>query len=94
MTINDVLKGATWVCQWRCPFMGEVNRTRKQELPQGIESPHDLPPHLICHGCKMGLGEMPLIQFMVHQTCPATIPQRKKFTIHVWPDDKASLSQN
>jgi hypothetical protein len=30
----------------------------------------------------MDLGEIPLIQFMVHQTCPAAIPQKKKFSIH------------
>ena len=34
-----------------------------------------LPLHLICHGCQMDLGEMPFIQFMVHQRCPAAIPQ-------------------
>ena len=78
MTIEDSLKGAPWVCQWRCPFLGEVNRTRKQELLQGIESAHELPHHLICHSCQMGLGEVPLIQFMVHPTCPAAIPQRRQ----------------
>jgi hypothetical protein len=86
MTIHEFLKGPAWVCQWRCPFMGEVNRTRKQDLPPGIESPDDLLPHLICHGCKMDLGSMPLIHIVVHATCPAAIPQKKKFTIHFWPD--------
>jgi hypothetical protein len=74
--------------------MGEVNRTRKQELPQGIESPNDLPQHLICRGCKMDLGDLPFIQFMVHQTCPAAIPQKKKFTIHLWPEAMSSVLQN
>jgi hypothetical protein len=86
MTIDDILRGFTWTCQWRCPFLGEVNRTRKQDLPPGIEAPDDLPQHLICHGCKMDLGDMPIIRFVVHHTCPAAIPQTKKFTIHIWPD--------
>jgi hypothetical protein len=87
MTIDDILKGPTWTCQWRCPFMGEVNQTRKQDLPPGIESPKDLPRHLICHGCQMDLGDIPLIQLVVHQTCPVAMRQTKKFTIHVWPDE-------
>ena len=87
MTIDEILRGLMWVCQWRCPFLGEVNRTRKQDLPQGIESFDDLPQYLICHGCKMDLRELPLIQIVVHQTCPAAILQRKKFTIHFWPDE-------
>ena len=56
MTIDDMLKNSMWVCQWRCPFMGELNRSRKQDLPQGIDSLDDLSRHLICHGCKMDLG--------------------------------------
>jgi hypothetical protein len=87
MTIDEILRSPTWTCQWRCPFMGEVNRVRKQELPQGIESPHDLPGYLICHGCQMDLGDIPLIQLVVHQTCPAAIRQTKRFTIHVWPEE-------
>ena len=86
MTLEDLLSSPSWMCQWRCPFMGEVNRTRKQDLPPGIESPDDLPQHLICHGCKMDLGSMPLIRFVVHQGCPTAIPQKKKFTVHLWPD--------
>jgi hypothetical protein len=86
MTIHDLLKGPSWTCQWRCPFMGEVNRTRKQDLPPGIESLDDLLPHLICHSCKMNLKEIPLIHIVVHETCPAAIPQKKKFSIHFWPD--------
>jgi hypothetical protein len=91
MTMNDIFKRATWVYHWRCPFLGEVNRVRQRDLPSGIESANDLPRHLICHGCQMDLAEIPLIHFMAHQTCPATIPQTKKFTIHVWPDDLPSL---
>ena len=87
MTIDDMLKSSRWVCQWRCPFMGELNRSRKQDLPQGIDSLDDLPQHLICHGCKTALGQIPFIQFMVHQTCPVAIPQKKKFTIHFWPSE-------
>jgi hypothetical protein len=87
MTIYDILKGSTWTCQWRCPFMGEVNRTRKQDLPLGIESTNDLLPHLICHGCEMSLKEIPLIHIVVHETCPAAIPQKKKFSIHFWREE-------
>ena len=35
MTIHKLLKGPSWTCQWRYPFMGEVNRTRKQVCPRG-----------------------------------------------------------
>jgi hypothetical protein len=87
MTIDELLKSPTWTCQWRCPFMGELNRTRKQDLPSGIESPNDLLRHLICHGCQMDLREIPLIQLVAHPTCPATIRQTKKFTIHFWPGE-------
>src|SRR5919106_4043240 len=85
MTIDEILRSPMWVCQWRCPFLGEVNRTRKQDLPPEIESPDDLLPHLICHGCEMNLTEIPLIQLVVHETCPTAIPQKKKFSIHFWP---------
>jgi hypothetical protein len=88
MTINEILRSPTWVCQWRCPYMGEMNRSRKQDLPLEIESPDDLPQHLICHCCKMDLGSIPLIHLVIHPTCPAAIPQRKKFTIHFWPEER------
>jgi hypothetical protein len=87
MKIDDLLRAPAWTCQWTCPYMGEVNRARKQDLPLGLESPEDLPRHLICHGCKMDLSEIPLIQFVIHPTRPAAIRQTKKFTIHMWPDD-------
>jgi hypothetical protein len=87
MTIDEFVRGPTWVCQWRCPYMGEVNRTRQQDLPLGIESLEDLLPHLICHSCKMTLKEIPLIQIVVHETYPATIPQKKKFSIHFWLEE-------
>jgi hypothetical protein len=87
MTIDELLNSPTWTCQWRCPFLGEVNRTHQQDLPPGVESLNDLPQHLICHGCQMDLGDIPLIQFVVHQTRPATIRQTKKFTVHIWPEE-------
>jgi hypothetical protein len=87
MKIDDLLRAPAWTCQWTCPYMGEVNRARKQDLPLGLESPEDLPRHLICHSCKMDLSEIPLIQFVIHPTRPAAIRQTKKFTIHMWPDD-------
>jgi hypothetical protein len=87
MTIDEFVRGPTWVCQWRCPYMGEVNRTRQQDLPLGIESLEDLLPHLICHSCKMTLKEIPLIQIVVHETYPAAIPQKKKFSIHFWLEE-------
>ena len=85
--IYDFLWSQTWTCQWRCPYRGEVNRVRKQDLPLDIESPAELPQHLICHGCHMSLGEVLLIYVMVHPTCPVRIPQRKRFTLHFWPDE-------
>ena len=87
MTIDAFVRGSTWVCQWRCPFVGEVNRIRKQDLPPGIKSFDDLLPHLSCHSCKINLKEIPLMQIVVHETCPAAIPQKKKFSIHVWPEE-------
>ncbi|MDQ3830927.1 MAG: hypothetical protein M3361_16815 [Candidatus Tectomicrobia bacterium] len=87
MTIHDLLKGPRWTCQWRCPFLGEMNRTRKQDLPLSIESLDDLLPHLICHSCKMSLKEIPLVRIVVHEMCPAAIRQKKKFTIHFWPEE-------
>jgi hypothetical protein len=30
MTINEILRGPTWTCQWRCPLLGEVHRTRSR----------------------------------------------------------------
>jgi hypothetical protein len=27
------------------------------------------------------------MQIVVHETCPAAIPQKKKFSIHVWPEE-------
>jgi hypothetical protein len=93
MTIDDLMKAPAWTCQWTCPYLGEVNRTRQQELPPGLASPDDLPRHLICHGCQMDLGEIPLIHFVIHPTRPAAIRQTKKFTIHVWPDDPAVASR-
>jgi hypothetical protein len=87
ITIDEFLRRPTWVCQWRCPFMGEVNRTRNQDLPPGIKSIDDLLAHLICHSCKMNLKEIPLIHIVVHATCPAAIPQNKKFIIHFWPEE-------
>ena len=86
MLIDESLRGPAWTCQWRCPFLGEMNRVRQQDLPPGIESLADLPRHLICHGCQMDLGTIPRIHFVVHQTCPTAIRQTKKFTIHLWPD--------
>ena len=67
--------------------MGEVNRSRKQDLPLEIESPDDLPQHLICQCCKMDLRSIPLIHLVAHRRCPSAIPQRKKFTIHFWPEE-------
>jgi hypothetical protein len=87
MTIDELMGRPSWVCQWRCPFLGEENRMRQQDLPPGIESLDDLLPHLICHGCQMNLKEIPLMQIVVHETCPAAIPQKKKFTIHFWPEE-------
>ena len=78
MAIDEFLRRPTWVCQWRCPFMGEVNRTRNQDLPPGIKSIDDLLAHLICHSCKMHLNEIPLIHIVVYAMCPAAIPQNKK----------------
>src|SRR2546430_10475131 len=87
MMIDEILRSPRWVCEWRCPYMGEVNRSRKEDIPPGIESPDDLPQHLICQCCKMDLGSIPLIHLVVHQTCPSVIPQRKQFTIHFWPEE-------
>jgi len=92
MTIDDLLKAPAWTCQWTCPYLGEVNQVRKQELPLGLEAPEDLPRHLICHGCQMALREIPFIQFVVHTTRPAALRPTKKFTIHVWPDDSSVAS--
>jgi hypothetical protein len=79
MTIKDLLRGPAWMCQWRCPSRGKVNRTRQQDLPPGVESLEDLLPHLICHSCQMTLKEIPLMQIVVHETRPAAIPQKKNF---------------
>jgi hypothetical protein len=88
MTIDDLLlRAPAWTCQWRCPYTGEVNRTRKQDLPLGLASPEDLPRQLICHGCQMDLGEIPFIRFVLHPTRPAAIRQTKKLTIHLWPEE-------
>ena len=87
MIIDEFVRGPSWVCQWRCPFLGEVNRTRKQDLPPGIKSLDNLLPHLICHSCKISLKEISLIHIVVHEMCPAAIPQKKKFTIHFWPEE-------
>ena len=86
MTIDDLLRAPAWTCQWRCPFLGEVNTAGKQDLPAGIASPADLLRHLVCRGCQMDLGDIPLIHFVVHPTRPARIPQKKQFAIHCWPE--------
>jgi hypothetical protein len=86
VTIEDFLKASPWVCQWRCPYLGEVNQIRQRDLPSGITSLDDLLRHLICQSCGMSLKEIPLMQIITHETHPAAIPQKKKFSIHFWPE--------
>ena len=87
MTLHDLLQGPRWTCQWRCPLMGEVNRTRQPELPPGIEPREDLLPPLICHTCQMTLQEIPLMPIVVHETSSVAIPQKTTCSVHVWPEE-------
>ena len=92
ITLRNLLQGQAWTCQWRCPYLGEVNQVHKTDLALDIMDIDDLPRYLVCHGCHMHLGELILIRLVVHPTRPTHVRQQKRFTVHFWPDDPCVIS--